>query len=244
MLFQTIGSCKTFEKSITERLEQNGICSIFGRQAQFPLTSNAVKESSKLTGVCSSFFQVSTSLMPILSLFHYRNFLYRPMLARFYSMKSETVTLSDRLLRESAGMCVETAQKIVALIVETLEPEEPIGLIPWWYRIYYLHIAGTNLLAAMFRADLYTESVAHSWSAVISALRAHEHLSTYIQQCVWTFELLSSRILATRFPDAAIVDSSTLEEGTSGLFEDVFQDMDFDFDSFLFRADDLLGGQD
>lgn len=165
------------------------------------------------------------------------------MLARSYSMKSETATLGDRLLKESAMMCVETAQKIASLIVETLELGEPVGLIPWWYRIYYLHIAGTNLLAAMFRADLFTESVAQSWSAVLSALRAHEHLSTYVQQCIWTFETLSSRILETRTPETVASGSLMLEEGAPGLFDDIFQDMDFDFDSFLFRTDDFLGGQ-
>jgi hypothetical protein len=158
-------------------------------------------------------------------------------------MKSHTATLSDRLLRESAGTYVETAQKIVSLIVETLEPEEPMGLIPWWYLIYYLHIAGTNLLAAMFKSDLFTESVSQFWSAVLSALRAHEHLSTYVQQCIWTFEILSSRILDTRFPDTAADVNLTLEEGTPGLFNNIFQDMDFDFDSFLFRTNELPDGQ-
>lgn len=165
------------------------------------------------------------------------------MLARFYSMKSLMAILGHRLLKEGAGMCVETAQKIVSLIVETLAPEQSLGLIPWWYRIYYLHISGTNLLAAMFRANLFTDPVAQSWSAVLSALRAHEHLSTYVHQCIWTFETLSSRILDTRTPDTAADVNLTLEEGTPGLFNNIFQDMDFDFDSFLFRTDDFLGGQ-
>jgi hypothetical protein len=74
-------------------------------------------------------------------------------------------------------MCVETAQKLTSLIIETLEPNQPMGLLPWWYRVYYLHIAGTNFLAAMFDADLFTTSVSQSWRDVLSALRAHEHLS-------------------------------------------------------------------
>lgn len=59
------------------------------------------------------------------------------MLVRFYSITSDSQpsltnppTLSDRLLRECAGMCIEAAQGITSLITETLEPGEPVGLIP------------------------------------------------------------------------------------------------------------------
>lgn len=172
------------------------------------------------------------------------------MLARFYSMKSHTAkvpatsdppSLSDRLLRECAGMCVEAAQKVTWLIIETLEPDEPMGLLPWWYRIYYLHIAGTSFLAAMFGPDLFTESVSQSWHNVMSALRLHEHLSTYVQQCIRTFETLSTRILETRSPNPGGSGDVPLVEGTSGLsFDDIFQDVGFDFDSFLFGTEDII----
>jgi hypothetical protein len=178
------------------------------------------------------------------------------MLARFYSMKSHTATaqapssppsLSDRLLREGAAMCVETAQKVTSLVIETLEPDEPIGLLPWWYRIYYLHIAGTNFLAAMFGSELFTESVAQSWDSVMSALRAHEHLSTYVQQCIRTFETLSTRILQTRHhPNPASCGGNVPpEEGTTSgfYFDDIFQDGGLDFDSFLFGMEDVTDSQ-
>ncbi|RAL02586.1 putative transcription factor [Aspergillus ibericus CBS 121593] len=134
-----------------------------------------------------------------LRLLHTRICLHRPMLAR-YSLKSKTPppahtsnppSLSDRLLRESATICIEAAQTITSLILEVHNPEEPIGLLPWWYRIYYLHIAGTIFLAAMFSSELFTISVSQSWKQVMSSLRAHEHLSTYIPQCIRTFETFS-----------------------------------------------------
>ncbi|KAF4231743.1 hypothetical protein CNMCM6805_010332 [Aspergillus fumigatiaffinis] len=187
-----------------------------------------------------------------LRLLHSRIVLYRPMLAHLYSMKSHPATirsqpipptLSDRLLRECAGMCVETAQKLTSLIIETLEPNQPMGLLPWWYRVYYLHIAGTNFLAAMFDADLFTTSVSQSWRDVLSALRAHEHLSMYVPQCIRTFELLSTRILETQYPTPDVTGGLPLEEATSGsLFDHIFQDLGFDCDSFLFGMEDFTEG--
>lgn len=172
------------------------------------------------------------------------------MLARLYSMKPRTAavqatynspSLSDRLLRECAGMCVEAAQKVTSLIIETLEPDESIGLLPWWYRIYYLHIAGTHFLAAMFGSDLFTEAVSQSWHNVMSALRAHEHLSTYVQQCIQTFETLSARILGARLPSPIGAWDVPHEDGPSGLvFDDMFQDMGFDFDKFLFGTENII----
>ncbi len=181
---------------------------------------------------------------------HFRLFLYRPILARIYSTKSPSSmaqaaskpsSLNDRLLKECAARCIEEAQRLTSLIVETLEPDDSMGLLPWWYRIYFLHIAGTHFLAAMFSSDLFTESVSKSWQIVLSTLRAHEHLCIYVQQCIRTFETLSTRILSTR--------SSTLADKGDEPFEgipmdDAFQDIGFDFDSFLFGADDFIQPSD
>lgn len=173
------------------------------------------------------------------------------MLARFYSVRSHTAavqvasnppSLGDRVLRECAGMCVEAAQKVTSLIIDTLEPDEPMGLLPWWYRIYYLHIAGTSFLAAMFGSDLFTESVSQSWHSAMSALRAHDHLSTYVPQCIRTFETLSTRILQTRYTNPDGSGNVPLEEGASSFsFDDIFQDVGFDFDNFLFGTEDITG---
>lgn len=169
------------------------------------------------------------------------------MLARFYSLKSRMVivgtseppSLSDRLLQQWAGMCIEAAQNLTSLIIETLEPDEPIGILPWWNRIFYLHLAGINFLAAMFDSDLFTESVSQSWHDVMSALRAHEHLSTYVQQCIRTFETLSTRILHTRHSNPESSSDLPCDEGVSGsFFDDLFQNMGCDFDNFLFGVDD------
>lgn len=164
------------------------------------------------------------------------------MLARFCSFKSTTaaataqatassITLSDRLVRECAAMCIEAAQRLTSLVMETLEPDSPMGLLPWWYRIYYLHIAGINFLAAMFTSDLFTESVLKSWETVMSALHAHDHLSAYVQQCIRTFETLSTRALESRYSNS--VGNGDALPPDSFLVDNLFQDVGFDFDDFL-----------
>lgn len=170
------------------------------------------------------------------------------MLASFYSIRSQVSTvkisspysLSDRVIREGAKMCVEAAQKITSLIMETLEPNESIGLIPWWYRLYFLHIAGTTFLAAMFGPELFTESVAKSWEDNIATLHAHEHLSQYVEQCIFTFETLSTKILETRFPRRENTGNISQDVSDESCVGNLFQDEGFEFDNFLFGMDDIL----
>lgn len=173
-------------------------------------------------------------------------FLFRPLLARVYLIKPDAVqsqtssnpsSLSDRIIKDCATVCVEAAQKLTKMIIEILEPYEPMGLLPWWYRIYYLHIAGTHFLAAMFSAELFTESVSKSWDDVLSALRAHEHLSTYVPQCIQKFEFLSTRIAQSRQFNAQASGDCHLDfQGTDLLNNDIFQDLGWNFDDFLYGS--------
>lgn len=179
-------------------------------------------------------------------------FLFRPLLARVYSIKPDIVrdqttsnssSLGDRIIKDCAKVCVEAAQKLTKLIIEILEPYEPMGLLPWWYRLYYLHIAGTHFLAAMFSAELFTESVSKSWDDVMSALRAHEHLSTYVPQCIRKLETLSTRIAQTRQLNAEINGDFPLEfQGGDLLNNDIFQDLGWNFDDFLYGSGVMMDG--
>ncbi|OTA07477.1 Zn2Cys6 transcriptional regulator [Trichoderma parareesei] len=181
-------------------------------------------------------------------LLHSRIYLHRPMLARLYAIKShaptaaaasDPSTISDRLLQECARMCLEAAQNLTSLIAEIHDPNEPIGILPWWYRVYYLHIAGIHFLAAMFASDLFTPSVERAWYQVLAALRAHEHLSLYVQQCARTFETLAARILNARCLSVNGNGIMASDDGAPGLFlDDMFQDVNFDLDEFLFSVDD------
>ncbi|KAL3441749.1 fungal-specific transcription factor domain-containing protein [Aspergillus insuetus] len=199
---------------------------------------------------------------------HHRIYLYRPMLAHIYSMASHpsppraNPNLNHRLLQNAATMCLEAAQQIATLVIESLEQDQgqPIGLLPWWYRIYFLHIAGSNFLAAMINRELFTESVARSWEGVLAALHSHEHLCAYAAQCRRTFEALAGRLKRVAVgigagtcegvvcgPSAATgVGVGALEpEGSPpGLsFDELFQDIDFDLaNGFLFGDGDFING--
>jgi hypothetical protein len=123
------------------------------------------------------------------------------MLARFCLSQSQVSTgspldpgLSDRMLQPCASLCLENAQKMITLVQEYHNPDESIGLLPWWHRVLYLHVAGTTLIAATLRADLFTSSISQSWNMAMATLHAHEHFSPFVQLCVATFQTLSSRI--------------------------------------------------
>lgn len=179
-------------------------------------------------------------------------FLFRPLLARVYSIKSDMPrsqttsnpsSLGDRIIKDCATACVEAAQKLTKLIINALEPYEPMGLLPWWYRIYYLHIAGTHFLAAMFSAELFTESVSESWDDVMSALHAHEHLSAYVKPCIQKFETLSARIAQIRQLNPEVNADSSLDFQVGDLLNnDIFQDLGWNFDSFLFEGGIMMDG--
>jgi hypothetical protein len=124
------------------------------------------------------------------------------------------------------------------LVVETLDTGESLGLLPWWYRVFYLHVAGMTFLAAMFVPELYTDTVAKSWRSVISALRDHQHLSVYVQQCIGTFETLSARILEPRRTKSEENTSAPFGESDfEFVFEDLLCDAGLDFDGFVFSTD-------
>lgn len=153
----------------------------------------------------------------------------------------KTSSLSDRLFRDCAALCVDSAQAIASLIIETLDAGESLGLLPWWYRVYYLHIPGTTFLAAMLVPDLYTNSVAQSWGSIISTLQDHEHLSAYILQCVCTFKTLSARILEPRGSNSLDNMGITFNENDFGfVFNDLFCDAGLDFDGLVFATDDVV----
>lgn len=90
------------------------------------------------------------------TLLHSQIYFYRPILAHFYSMKSDPTqsspsTLNERFLRECARMCVNAVQTVSSLVIETLEHGQPISFLPWWTWIFYLHIAGVIFSRSMRR---------------------------------------------------------------------------------------------
>jgi len=175
---------------------------------------------------------------------HGRILLFRPMLARFCFSQSQVSTnpsvdlgLEDRFLVNCASLCVENAQKMINLVLEQQKPDSITIILSWWHRVFYLHVASTILVAAMLRADLFTPAVSLSWNRAMSTLRAHEHLSPFIHQCVANFQTLASRISDNCHP---VSGQDPASEGLSNIdFQDVFQDMAFDPDSFFLGKEDM-----
>jgi hypothetical protein len=146
-------------------------------------------------------------------------------------------SLRDRMLQNCANLCVDSAQKMINLVYEYHKPVEAVGIIPWWYRIFYLYISGTIHIATMLRADLFTPMVSQSWNRAMLTLRAHEHLSPFVQQCLTTFQTLSYKITETHHSGGSQLPP--LEGSSNTYFQDVFQDMGFDPDNFLFGKEDM-----
>jgi hypothetical protein len=133
---------------------------------------------------------------------------------------------------------------MISMVDKCHRPDGTVGVMAWWYRVFYLHVAGTVLIAATLRADLYTPAVSQSWGRAMAGLRAHEHLSPFVRQCVATFETLSSRISpeAMHHQPAGDGDGYVAPEAVSNsaYFQDVFQDMGFaNPDNFHFGMEDM-----
>lgn len=115
-----------------------------------------------------------------------------------------------------------------------------IGNIIWWHRVFYLHVAGTVLIAGMLRADLHTSSVSQSWDMAMLALRSHAHMSPSVQQCITTFETLSTKISQAQQHPTSGKGIASDGGGCSTLyFQDHFQEIGFDLDNSLFGAEDM-----
>lgn len=161
--------------------------------------------------------------------------------------------MSVSIVREIAAACVENAQEMIGLVVDecsaTPSPSS-IGTIPWWYRVLYLHVACTVLMAATLQPNLATPAVFESWDRAMAALRAHEHLSQFVSQCLATFRTLSPGMSAGAHDQQeqsydngmAGVDGTSISNSDSGFppLQDVlFQDMGIDNESIFLGMEDL-----
>jgi len=118
--------------------------------------------------VCDGYFTDGFS-----RILHTRIHLYRPMLARVCLAQTTssplTKGLKGRVFHECATLCISNAQAIVDLIYENHRTLLPLNIciIPWWFRIFYLNVASTILIAASLNTDIFTPVVSQSWSKAI-----------------------------------------------------------------------------
>ncbi|KAL7785691.1 hypothetical protein V8C43DRAFT_290762 [Trichoderma afarasin] len=179
-----------------------------------------------------------------LRLLHARILLFRPMVARCCFMQNNAPVAADvqfessymgHMIQYGAFQCILNAQKMVALLDKNCNANESAYSIPWWSRIFYLHVAGTILLAAMQSTSLFTEAVSDSWQQTLSVFKKHEHLSLYIPQYTALFQSLARKASHMRHPPE---HTGFMEELSDTQFHDTFLEFGFHNDNFLFDEPD------
>ncbi|KAJ3494601.1 hypothetical protein NLG97_g3970 [Lecanicillium saksenae] len=174
-------------------------------------------------------------------LLHSRIILFRPMLIRFCQSQLESKlrsdsNLSENFVRDCASMCVGIAQSMVSQIDKCCQVDaSSVGLLPWWYRIFYLHLASTVLVIAHLRTELLAPtSASKHWHDAMAGLQAHEHLSPFIKQCVASFQSLAAKVSEITVPK----QDSSLAAPAMANIQDIFHDMS-SLDNFLFGMDEM-----
>ncbi|ROV99970.1 hypothetical protein VMCG_06275 [Cytospora schulzeri] len=183
-----------------------------------------------------------------LRLAHVRTLLFRPMLAQLClpqcqagrTPPSADQGLGARVMQDCASLCVENSRKMVDLVCDNCSPGDAatIGLLPWWYRIFFLYVASQHLIAAMLRPDVLPVSmVSESLDKALSVLCAHEHLSPCVGRCVRSFQALAQKISDIH---QLAGDRVPVPGGSSNaFFQGVFQDLGFEAESSLLRVEDM-----
>ena len=111
-----------------------------------------------------------------------------------------TLSLDTRILQDCATQGVESAQKIISIVIEDYAQDENARLLPWWYRVFYLYIAMQQLVAAMMQAQIFQPLVSDCWEKAMSALCAHEYLSPCLTRCTASFRKMWQRVANVRGP--------------------------------------------
>ncbi|KAE8393462.1 hypothetical protein BDV23DRAFT_180529 [Aspergillus alliaceus] len=168
---------------------------------------------------------------------HARVLLFRPMLSRFcrgYSPAEGHPTpvdrrLGDHILQGCAMLCVESAKKLITLVCVNYRSSAAIGILPWWYRVFYLYAASQILIAAILRADVFAPMVSDSWYQAMSAFSAHKHLSPAVMEYSLAFRQLWRNVTDMYLSDSEVNGSSGRPSDVP--FQGFFQDLSFDIAS-------------
>ncbi|GIJ89473.1 hypothetical protein Asppvi_008415 [Aspergillus pseudoviridinutans] len=201
-----------------------------------PLPHNAA------SGETSNVFDGRLTLLR-LRLAHTRIMLLRPLMSRFCLSHLQThqvspaaeTSIGDRVLQTCATVCVENAQKLITLIRECSRPDMT-GLIPWWYRIFYLRIAMLHLVAAMLRSDVFGTVASESWNTAVSVFGSHEHLSLSVRRCLNKLQMMWQRVIDIHYPPGNEAPPSRVDYHTG--LQDVFEYLGFDAHIPLFGLED------
>lgn len=176
---------------------------------------------------------------------HARVLLFRPMLVRFclaqHQEERATVSieqgLGDHIPRGCATLCVENAQKMLAVAYDNCRSDRGIGDLPWWYRTFYVYIETQHLIAAMLRPDVFAAAALESWNKAISALYAHEHLSSSAKRRISSFQKMWQKV--TDINKAGEDQVPPPKAPSNGDFQDIFQHLGFDADILLLGVEGM-----
>lgn len=189
--------------------------------------------------------------------------LFRPMLIRFCLVQSKAPigssssasSFEDHLIQSCARVCVEGAIELITLVdkgsrlrlIDNESPKPSVGsrcppprlsVLPWWYRVFYLHVACQHLVAAMLRPDVFAPTVTESWTSVTAALQAHEYISPCVKRCLRAYERLWTNVMEINCPFGATGANQEDQTGDSiqgqytlqmdQFLQDVLQGFDFE----------------
>lgn len=171
------------------------------------------------------------------------------MLARLCLSRAQTSTpanasLEDRILKECAALCVESAQNMISLAQEsrTLD-QQGVGILPWWLRVFYLYIATQALIASMPRPEIFGPIVPDAWNTATTALGAHEHLSQSVSRCLTSFRFMWQKVMDINYPPET---QGPLPELDDQALQDIFDHLGLDTKFSAFDTDNptWLGNAD
>lgn len=137
-------------------------------------------------------------------------------------------------------MCVSNARILVSLIKDHHKADGTPALIAaWWYRVYYMHLAASVLIAAKLHPELSTNlEVLEAWEQVISILQAHAHFSPFIARSISSLGELSAKVRESQTVTSE--DDSARVGGTTNYFnEDHLEDIGFDPSDLTLGLEDM-----
>lgn len=123
---------------------------------------------------------------------------------------------------------MENAQKVIDLVVEDWTPGGPTGILPWWYRVFYLWIATLHVIAAMLRPEVFESVVSNHWEKAISLLTAHEHFGQFLPETILSFRSMWEKVMEIRNPPDNQVPPADA-------FQDVFQHMGLEAPNLIYN---------
>jgi hypothetical protein len=147
--------------------------------------------------------------------------------------------MRQQLIHSCAATCIKNAQDMVSAIQVSGQPNGTSeNQMPWWVRLFYMHIAATVLVVAMLRTDLSSSlGVSESWDFLMALLHMCERFTPFIPQYIDAFKTLASEVAALRREDSGGLPLA--EQPGSPLLQDFLRD-EFYSNSYPWNLDDIF----